>query len=180
MEKCIEKALESSQHIAEAEKGEGSQDLSQEDLGIQSVEELFENIFKNMNISLQRITIYIEHQDQQLLFSVNDMTLTNDEEDHSNVIRKLATLQDMSLSIIQPQELRGHILKMASKNLIHIGYAQSGNATSLELFLDFLNGSLQTFLTPQQLQVIKQIVDGFVNPPPHEGVPEVKFSRLQV
>ena len=99
MEKCLEKSLEHSQHIIE----ESEDNDMDENLGIQSVEELFENIFNNMNVAIHNIKIYIEKgQDNAVLsLNVNTMNLMN-EPSHGTTIKKMATFEGLSIDIEGP------------------------------------------------------------------------------
>jgi predicted glycosyl hydrolase (DUF1957 family) len=102
MEKCLEKSLEHSQQMDHTIQEEDQS--MDENLGIQSVEELFENIFNNMNVALHNIKIFIEKGDSEasvLSLTVNTMNLMN-EAGNEKIIRKMATFEGLSVDIESP------------------------------------------------------------------------------
>ncbi len=171
MEKCIEKSLETSQYFAENDSVSVEQVDHAENLGIQPVEELFENIFAQMNMSLRNIQIQIRHQEQAISLTINDVTVQNDESPQKDIhkdsepIRKLATLQDCSIDIISPADMKGNIVKLSSKSNVHISYEQNDKDKRTMLGLNIIHGMLSAVMVDKQVQFLNQFISNFLRSP---------------
>ncbi len=193
VEKSIERSLESSLLLSEREASSNQQDDSEEEnsqfenLGIQSVEELFENIFSQMNVCIQNSKVFIENRTGGIVsLAIDSINFSTDKYSSKSTHRKdtkpstippmsatnpapkskkLVEIENLNLQIIAPIEQQGNIFSLKNKNTIHLEYGKNedNNLVDMQIEASFLDGTLFGILSHSQLHFLQQFIQTTAN-----------------
>ncbi|PRP85451.1 hypothetical protein PROFUN_06820 [Planoprotostelium fungivorum] len=194
VEKCLEKSLTQSLILNEKQEtqqkidGDSSTETDdyEENLGIESLEELFESIFSKMHIALVNTNVYIEREGQEAVcitlgrvqFSndtqfgdTNERTNTSDQAGNTDKprttnSRKQAEMKDIKVEIITPRKpwLEGKIFEISETNNLYLSYQKNerDEFTSMEVELNFSQGSVDAQLSRPQMILLQSMLGDLV------------------
>jgi hypothetical protein len=190
----LEKSLASSILLTENEPDddEGTEQESPDDLGIQSIEELFKNIFSNMNISVQNFLIYVTDgkDGEQLLLEVPLLSLSSEGDQSPEKVKgkeqknskKFARFETLNVKLLDKDSTATQTLLSLSReegeNLIEIKYYtnEESDLVRLETFLNFEGSLLHAKLDDAQLAILRRFFSTLEDSPEQIKEPKLDVS----
>eukprot|EP01114_Cavostelium_apophysatum_P008174 TRINITY_DN2049_c0_g1_i1.p1 TRINITY_DN2049_c0_g1~~TRINITY_DN2049_c0_g1_i1.p1 ORF type:complete len:1600 (+),score=467.39 TRINITY_DN2049_c0_g1_i1:193-4992(+) len=191
LERSLEKALEHSiileKEATEEERAEAAEERD-DNLGIQSIEELFDNIFSQMNVTFRNVVVHVENREHTISLTIRDMTFgsaapdtskaqsggsatfkaaappsksaQSSKKEKSERNNKVANIQGVSLDIQAPANVKGTILSFLDNIQMFIRYGKNsdGNLVDMEIDAQLLQGKFQAVLSTQQLAFLKEFL----------------------
>src|SRR5690554_6889193 len=173
LEKSIREAADMQASGSDNEDDTTAEDF--ENLGIQTVEDVFENIFSHMNIIFEQMSIFIEDKNDHLVcLSLGRMDYSNENkavgegtesEEKSHKSIKEARIEDLEVDIVSPENEKGGIIALPS-GLLQFRFEKTpaNELANLEVEIVLNEGILSGSLTPGQLEILQCILQPLSKP----------------